>query len=55
MKIDSCVIHLIPPEVNVVDDNKFNFLLIGNIKRFERKAGKLLRLIISSKAKVLSL
>ncbi|HSR18172.1 MAG TPA: hypothetical protein VLM39_08800, partial [Ignavibacteriaceae bacterium] len=34
MKIDACVVHLIPPKVKVINDDKINFLLIGNIKRF---------------------
>ena len=35
MKIDTCVIHLIPPKVKIVNENKFNFLLIGNIMQFK--------------------
>jgi len=38
MKIDTSVIHLIPPEVKVVIDDKINFLLIGNIKRLNPTA-----------------
>jgi len=36
MKIDTCVIHLIPPKEKVMDENKFNFLLIGNITPIKR-------------------